>query len=426
MQVAVSKQIIANADSVKNSLRQILPNDVYETWFAPLKISVVENNLNVHAQNQFSADFITRSYSDVLESVASEFGLCLFISVSASVAKIQSVNDNVKCEFIPVADTKTTPSLDFSAFITSDENSFAVAAARQVANLSANFSPLFIHGAPASGKSHLCACINGAARGRTLMMTGAGFVSEFLRAITQKSVFAFKDFCRNCDVFIMDDVQAIAGKRACTDEFISLLVDLIANKKAIVLTANSAPSQITGFDRRIQSVLASGLSVDLVAPSVSTRRAMLVRSGMSNTLAESVATKLPANAHIVMGAAKKMSAYAELMGEKITDAVAEKLLSDVLQKNKTPTMMIRAMCDKMGVSVDSVCGNSRTRGVVRARQIIMAALRGGTKMSLSEIGRALGDKNHATILYGLNQIDAACKTDLLLNAEIAQMTAECR
>ena len=104
----------------------------------------------------------------------------------------------------------------------------------------------------------------------------------------------------------------------------------------------------------------------------------------------------------------------------------EKLLSDTLSKHKTPLSMVRAMCEKLGVSFDIVSSPARSRNVVRARGIMSVALKTATNLSLSEIGRLMGDRNHATILYGINQINEARKTDLILNAEIQEMINECK
>lgn len=421
--------VSANADTIRNAIAEKIPATAFESWIAPLKIYVFENNLNIVAQNQFSADFICRTYINILESVATEYGLILHLGTVRAAQSVNiNANDNKAQKFEPVTtpNKQTISQTSFDSFIVSDENAFAVSAAKKLASGTASFSPLFIYGTAGCGKSMLAGCILSAVQGRALMMTGAQFVSEFLRSIKEKSVFAFKDFCRKCDVFIMDDVQVLAGKRACMDEFLSLLLDLSNSGVGIVLTANAAPSALTGFDRRMQSVFASGLTADLTAPNKMVRRAMLVRSGLPMNIAESLSNRAQADGHLVAGIAKKINAYSELMGEKVTDEIAEKLLADTLSKNKTPLAMVRAMCEKLGVSFDAVSSSARCRAVVRARQIMSVALKSATKLSLSEIGRLMGDRDHATILYGINQIDAARKTDLILNAEIQQMINECK
>lgn len=428
MQVAIQHTVSANAETIRSAIAAKIPSAAYESWIAPLKISVVDNNLDIIAQNQFSVDFISQTYIHILKSVAQEFGLTLYLGTGRAAQSVNiNANDNKIETFQPViTPTVKQNIIDFDSFIVSDENAFVVSAAKKLASGTATFSPLFIYGVAGSGKTMLANCIYSAARGHALMMTGSQFVSDFLRSINEKSVFAFKDFCRDCDIFIMDDVQVLSGKRACMDEFLSLLLDLSNAGVSVVLTSNVAPSALTGFDRRTQSVFASGLTADLAAPNQKVRYTMLLRSGLSPDIAESLSTRIQADGHLITGITNKVNAFSDLMGEKITSEIAEKLLSDTLSKHKTPLSMVRAMCEKLGVSFDIVSSPARSRNIVRARGIMSVALKTATNLSLSEIGRLMGDRNHATILYGINQINEARKTDLILNAEIQEMINECK
>ena len=122
----------------------------------------------------------------------------------------------------------------------------------------------------------------------------------------------------------------------------------------------------------------------------------------------------------------KIKTYTELMGESVDMDVASRLLGDLLAKNKTPISMVKSMCEKMSVSFDEICGNSRTRRLVRARQIMMAALKDATNLSLTEIGNVCGGRDHATVVYALAQIEKQKATDLILNAEIDDMIKLCK
>ena len=114
------------------------------------------------------------------------------------------------------------------------------------------------------------------------------------------------------------------------------------------------------------------------------------------------------------------------MGEHVSMDVASKLLADVLNKSKTPLSMVKAMCEKMSVSFDEVCGNARTRRLTRARQIMMAALKSATNLSLTEIGNVCGGRDHATVVYALSQIEKQKACDLILTAEIDEMIKICK
>ena len=424
---ALEAKIRASVESIKGKIAEKMDSGAFSSWISPLDIKIVSDTLVLTAQNQFSADFINGVYYNILNTVANESGLDLKITVAGRAkSENTTANDNKSEIFQPVVQNTQNEKSSFSDFVISAQNAFAVSACKKLTSGGANFSPLFIYGPQGCGKSLLAKCIDNEISGRTLFMTGGTFVSEFIRAMNNHSIFAFKDFCRNCDTFIMDDVGQIAGKRASMDEFLQLIIDLKAANKNIVITSDNAPGNISGFDRRAQSLMASGLTVDIVVPDANVKKTMLVRGGVSLNVAEDLASRICCNGHAVSGVINKINTYRELMGEKVTIDVANKILSDVLQQNKTPIAMVRAMSVKLGVSFDAVCSSSRVRGLVRARQIMMAALKQSTTLSLSEIGTIIGGRDHASVLYAIKQIEIAKSSDLMLGAEIAEMTNLCK
>ena len=428
MQVA-AKKMMTNLEQIKGAIAAKMDVASYSSWISPLQFDVCGDTLVLTAQNQFSADFIGSVHANVLSSVAAEFGLNVKICVRGATVSANVANDNnvqtytpAKAEKVATVATKNA----FDCFVSCEENSFVLSACKKLAAGAVPFSPLFIYGPAGCGKSLLVNCIENASEGRVIKMSGGQFVAEFTRSLHDKSVFAFKDFCRNCDTFILDDVQTLAGKRATCEEFVQLIVDLRAAGKNVVLTANAAPNNLSGFDRRMQSLLASGLVADVVAPNANVKRVMLNRAGVSSDVAEALATRIAGDGHLVGGVATKIKTYSELMGETVTLEIAQRLLSDTLQKSKTPIAMVKSMCEKLGVAYDAVCGKGRSRAVVLARQMMMAVLKGATNMSLTEIGRVCGDRDHATVLYAISQVEKLKKTDLVLDAQINQMIEECR
>ena len=423
---ATTKQNI-NVESVRAAIAGKIDSAAFQTWIAPLQLCVCQNCLNVVAQNQFTADYVKREYGKILEDTAADFSLDINICVGGVASNVKTANDNVVCEYTPNKTSRTVKqSNGFDKFISCDENMFAVAACKKMALGGASFSQLFIYGAAGAGKSTLLNCMCGASEKHIVKMSGGQFVADFARSLRDKTIFSFKDYCRNCDIFMLDDVCALAGKRATMDEFLQLVMDLKAAGKSIVLTANVAPNSLTGFDRRVQSLFASGLVVDIAQPNAFVRRAMLIRGGVKNDVAEELAKRIAADGHLVDGIINKIKTYTELMGETVDMDVASRLLGDLLQKNKTPNAMVRAMCEKMSLSYDEICGNSRARRLVRARQIMMAALKGATNLSLTEIGNVCGGRDHATVVYALSQIEKQKTTDLILNAEIDDMIKICK
>lgn len=419
--VILEKQV--SVDAIKADIAAKMDAACYTSWIAPLAVTVSGSELVFAAPNQFTADFVGATYSNVLNTVAAEYGMTARVSVATVAPRIvKTANDNNSQTYTaPVA---TNDAGDFDSFVVSEENSFVVSACKKMAAGTATFSPLFIYGASGCGKSLLARCINSAARGRTVMMSGAQFVSEFARALHDRTIFAFKDYCRNCDTFILDDVQALSGKRATCEEFLQLIVDLRGAGKNIVLVADAAPSNLTGFDHRAQSLLASGLVADVVAPTRAVRAKMFERAGVGSAVANMIAGRVLADGHVVAGVLNKISAYREIMGESIDENVAERILADTLKKSRSPIAIVKSMCEKLGVSYDAVCGTGRARALVLARQMMMVVLKNATGLSLSEIGQYVGGRDHATVMYGIDRIENLKSNDLVLSAQLSQMIDE--
>ncbi len=430
MQTAAAKKM-TDLESIKGAIAAKMDSATFSSWISPLQFDISDGTLHLIAQNQFSSDFVKNMHGGLLAAVAAEFNLKLNIAVGgANAPRAASVaNDNATQVYTPeTSQTKITKAEvgAFDSFISSDENALVLAACKKVASGAVAFSPLFIYGGAGCGKSMLAGCIHAASNGRTLMMTGGQFVSEFARSLRDNKIFAFKDFCRNCDTFILDDVQTLAGKRATCQEFLQLISDLRSAGKNIVLTANASPNNLTGFDRALQSVLASGLVADVMAPNANVRRVMLLRAGVAIDVADELAGRLAADGHMVGGVALKIKTYTELMGTAVNMEIANRLLADTLQRAKTPIAMVRTMCEKLGVSYDAICGRGRSRALVLARQMMMSVLKSATKLSLSEIGQMVGGRDHATVLYAIAQIEKNKKSDLVLSAQINQLIADCQ
>ena len=422
MQVAIlNKQ--ASVDAILADIANRMDAACFTSRIAPLNVVISDSELVFNAPNQFTADFVNATYTNILNAVADEYGLKTRVSVASLAPRtVKTANDNNSQTY--TAPAITNDAGDFGSFVLSEENSFVVSACKKMAAGTATFSPLFLYGPAGCGKTLLARCINSAAHGRTIMMSGSQFVSEFARALHDRTIFAFKDYCRNCDTFILDDVQVLSGKRATCEEFLQLIVDLRNAGKNVVLVADAAPSNLTGFDHRAQSLLASGLVADVVAPSRAVRAKMFERAGVDVNVANMIAGRVLSDGHVIAGVLNKINAYREIMSKSIDADVAEHILADTLKKSRSPIAIVKSMCEKLGVSYDAVCGTGRARALVLARQMMMVVLKNATGLSLAEIGQYVGGRDHATVMYGIDRIEKLKMTDLVLSAQLSQMIDE--
>ena len=420
----LAKPSMINIENIKGAIAAKIDSASYKSWILPLQFDVINDVLVLGAQNQFSADFINSVHGNIIRNIANEFGLGMQIVVRGAIAKsAQFANDNNTQVFAPAQVTESA-NVSFENFVCCDENLFVVSACKKVASGTVSFSPLFIYGASGCGKTLLTDCIANVATGRVVKMTGAQFVSDFTRSLKEHNIFAFKDFCRNCDTFILDDVQMLSGKKASTEEFVQLIVDLRNMGKNVVLTSNAAPNNLTGFDRSVQSLFASGLTADVVSPNAHVKTIMLQRAGVASDVAGELVQRIANNGHLIAGIVNKIKTYTDLMGASVNMDIAQRLLADTLQKTKTPSVMVREMCEKLAVSYDAVCGNGRSRSLVLARQIMMVVLKNVTGLSLSEIGNFVGGRDHATVLYAIKQFEKHLSGDLVLSDQIQQLIKE--
>lgn len=427
MQAMATNQMV-NVEVIKGSIAEKIDAAGFSSWIAPIMFEIENGVLNCGLQNQFSFNYVNSAYGNVLRNVAANFGLTLNLFVGAAkrsaVAMAPVANDNNTQSFAPsVIETKNVA---FDSFVATDDNVFVLSACKKIASGAATFSPLYIHGCAGCGKSLLVDCIKSASNACVIVMNGGQFVSDFTRSLHNRTVFAFKDYCRNCDTFILDDVQSLAGKKATMDEFLQLVMDLKSAGKNVVITSNVAPNNLTGFDRRAQSLLASGLVADIAAPNAHVKSVLLRRAGVAADVANELANRIANDGHLVAGVATKIKTYSEIMGASVDMDVASRLLADTLERAKTPLAMVKAMCEKLGVSYDAVCGTGRGRNLVLARQTMMVVLKNATGLSLSEIGNYVGGRDHATVLYAIRQIEKQKANDLLLAAQINQLISECR
>lgn len=428
--MSVAEQQKNTFESFMDSVCDVINPAEFNTWFSKVSGCEADGKIKLSAPNQFVASTLKNKYMETLSSLASEMQLGMEISNSVVSAPAAFINDNAPAvKNTPAFVVDETDDFSFDNFITDAQNEFAVAACKKLGAANVGFSPLFLYGDAGCGKTHLARAVKNAvikSERRVVMLSGDRFASDFIRSLKNNSAFAFKDKILNADVLIVDGVESLTGKRACLSEFESLLVGVIENGGNVVLTARQTPSALSGFDKRLQSVLSSGITADISAPNSNAKTSILKLAGANSDVADFVAANSENDGHIIAGIAKKISVWQETFGMKMTLFEAQRVLADSLCRKNSPENFVSKMCEVIGVCTDEIKSNRRTAKIVRNRQMMMNVLKSETNLSLAEIGKLFGNKDHATVLYGINHIEKLRSSDLTTNAELELLRAACR
>ena len=319
------------------------------------------------------------------------------------------------------------PRYVFDAFVIGASNRFAHAAAQRVAESPAHsYNPLFIHGDSGLGKTHLLHAIghyvmeNFPSR-RIRYVSTETFMNDFVDAIRNSSQTAFKRRYRDCDVLLVDDIQFMEGKEGLQEEFFHTFNTLYEGNKQIVLSSDRHPRSIATLEDRLRSRFEMGLITDVQPPELETRLAILRKKAESertlipDEVLELIATNVRDNIRELEGALIRVSAFASLNQESVTRARAEQVLADILDAGRprqiTPDLILEAVSEAYGFSVEELTGPKRQRPLVRARQVAMYLFRDLTEYSYPAVGRVFGGRDHTTVMHAFDKISQFMKED---------------
>ncbi len=308
----------------------------------------------------------------------------------------------------------------FETFVAASSNRLAHAAAQAVAETPGrSYNPLFIYGDSGLGKTHLLHAIGNYVtenypRRKVLYVTTETFMNDFVDSLRTSTTLAFKRRYRDCDVLLIDDVQFMERKEGLQEEFFHTYNDLKGASKQIVLTSDRPPKSIETLEDRLRSRFLSGLITEIDPPDLETRLAILRSKCLSehqdvpDDVLEFIASHVKDNIRELEGALIRICAFAKLNKEPISLAQAEQVLSDLVLAGEprriSPPMILDAVAASYGFSVEALCGPSRTRPLVTARQVAMYLTRELTDYSYPAIGRVFGKRDHTTVIHAVDKI----------------------
>ena len=308
----------------------------------------------------------------------------------------------------------------FDTFVIGSSNRFAHAAAVAVAERpAAAYNPLFIYGGSGLGKTHLLHAIGHYTRTlyngtRVRYVSSEEFTNEFINSIRDDKAAAFQRRYRDVDVLLVDDIQFLSGKVQTQEEFFHTFNTLHNADKQIVVTSDQPPKQLPDFEDRMRSRFEWGLMTDVQPPDLETRIAILRKKTVQERLdapaevLEFIASKISSNIRELEGALIRVTAFASLNRQPVDLAITEIVLKDLFPSETGPEItaaqIMAATASYFGVTIDDLCGASRSRVLVTARQIAMYLCRELTDLSLPKIGQAFGGRDHTTVMHADRKI----------------------
>lgn len=300
-----------------------------------------------------------------------------------------------------------------------------------------NYNPLFIYGDSGLGKTHLLYAIANALRkkrpeARIVYVKGDDFTNELIASIRENRNAEFREKYRQTDILLMDDIQFIAGKIQTQEEFFHTFNTLYESGRQIVLTSDRPPKEITQLEDRLRTRFEWGLMVDVAPPDFETRfaivqnKAAMLGVKLPNEVTDYIAENITSNVRQIEGTLNKILAYRDLLDDQVNEETVSRAIRDMLKKSNdfapTPAIIVGYICSYFHVDEETLRGQSRSRDVVAARQIAMYLIRRMTSMSLNDIGKEFGDRDHSTILHSLDKVESTMRSDPAFAEKVKEIT----
>jgi chromosomal replication initiator protein len=377
-------------------------------------VELNEERLVVYSPSPFRKDVILNRYAQLIKDAMRErFQTEIELLVLDEDELPQFSPHNRRRTFVEFNSEYT-----FEKFVVGSSNNHAFSAAFAVSEDPAGaYNPLFIYGESGLGKTHLLYAIAHQIQQRhpdynIVYIKGDQFTNEMIEAVRTGKNFDFRDKYRNADLFLVDDIQFIAGKDSTQEEFFHTFNTLFENRKQIVLTSDRVPSAMNRLEDRLRTRFEWGLLVDIQPPDYETRFAITKNKALSLGLRFSdevcayIAENITYNVRLLEGTVKKIKAYHELNSMPIDIPNVSRCIKNVVGGKgvPTPSLIIGEVCRFYSIEENTMRGSLKNKATTEARQIAMYLIRKMTTLSLPEIGKEFG-KNHTTVLYATRRIE---------------------
>ncbi len=418
-------ETITPRDLKKNTLTVSVSSDFAKEWLESRYLSLLNNSTRKIAGDNTSIKIITLASEQAEEFFPPETEL----SQGDSQANGQSHASNES-----VFNSKYT----FDTFVVGSGNRFACTASLAVSeNPGKTYNPLFIYGGVGLGKTHLLHAVGQYTKQlfpdlTVKYVSAEKFLNDFINALRYKNIIAFKNSYRNNDILLVDDIQFLEEKEASQEEFFHTFNTLHDTNRQIVLSSDRPPRSITTLEERLRSRFEWGLVTDIKPPDLETRMAILKKYAerekikVSDDILGLIAEKITSNIRELEGALTRVVAFSSLTNSRPDIDIAKNILKDVLPDDGDEKVSIQKIVKEVSkffsIPINDILSAKRNKFISHARQIAMFLARELTSSSLPQIGKAIGDRDHTTVIYAVSKISKLLPKDKNVYMQIQEIT----
>ncbi len=438
--------------SIKKELREKLGNDIFESWIK--KIELVEefhNYILFSVSTRFIRDWIVSRYLDQILQTIKEYKKDLvrieftiknnketeIIETNNSSQKsFETNNDNVsfiKDSYLQY--NRIDPNKNFENFITGGSNKLAFEASKKVSKDIAHYNPLYLYGGVGMGKTHLLNAIGLELKekNKVMFISAERFMYQFVKSIKSNEMVKFKEYFRNTDILLIDDIQFMNGKEAMQEEFFHTFNALLDKNSQIIISADRPPNKLIKIQERIKSRFSGGLVVDIQNPDYELRYKIIksktdeLKLSYSNQVVISeeiqkfLSTEIKTSIRELVGALNRIVSFTRIYNKVPNLSEVKIVLKDLLNltENKVDIDTIQTIvCKFYKISKNEMLSPRRSRYLVRPRQTAIYLAKMLTSKSLPEIGRSFSNRDHTTVIHSVKTIERLRKEDSELNINI--------